>query len=241
MHGCPNPGHCSGAAAANPTSCPGAGAAPCSIENPTIVRNTFNTIAEDDHEDDIDEQEEYQEWLEMQGIDDYWDEVTARAYEAMDQFRDAESELEELRAAEQGELGSLTSEFEEFLEDAGAKKKVVKLMSGHGPVVKDLSTTECDDAEVVQILNAHAGPQVSRPLSGHKGADLPSDYHERSEQEKIDTFKNQDFARRFEARQDQLIQEQTARAHAAIAGRTSFKTLSGPKDSNPEAIRDLHF
>ena len=123
-----------------------------------------------------DDWEEFQEWLEMQDCD----QTTAMAYQAWDDLRDAESELEELRAAEQEELASTTSEFEEYLEGATAKKKVGKILSLHSSseVVKNLSTTENNDTEVVQILSAHAGPRVAKP------ADLPSAYHDRTEQEK---------------------------------------------------------
>ena len=43
--------------------------------------------------------------------------------------------------------------------------------------------------------------------------------------------------------EDELVQEQTMLAHAAIAGRTSFTTLRDPKTPNPGAPagRDLDF
>ena len=192
--------------------------------------NNFATIAEESAEED--EGEPMEPWEANQ----HYDSITAAAWAAMDDFQDAQSELEALKRAEEDELEEYMewlemqaadeppncTEFEDMIEEAriarGKSRKVVKdLTSGHGP------------------------EQVVKPLKNITRADLPVDYHGRTEQEKIDTFKNQDFGRQFEARQSQLINEQAARAHAAIAGHTTFKILSGPKDPKPELYQGLDF
>ena len=170
----------------------------------------FEPIAEDEEENE-------------ETNDQYFDRITAEAYEAMDQLRDAEDEIEYLEkykswtddweTAQAMNLRNSRSEFEQQCDERG---KVGKLMSGRGQVVKPLSTTE----------------EVVKPLSTTEEDDL------------ISKHKNEEFARGYELRQDEAIRAAhaaTCAAHAAIAGKTSFRTLSGPKDPNPEATRDLDF
>ena len=207
----------------------------------TTIKNTFETI-----------QEEKEEIEECEcTYDEYWDATTAEAYQAMDEFRDAQSELQQLQEQEEMEdymewlelqdtdEPEGCSEFEEMIEEARVARRKAK-------VGKFLSPRSGGDDKVVQSLSPHSGGdagEVVKPLRNKTGADLPSDYPERTEQEKIDTFKNQDFGRRYERRQEELLQEQTSRAHAAIAGRTSYRVLSDPKNANPgtPSGQDLDF
>ena len=192
--------------------------------------NTFTTIAEESDDD------------EDESADCYWDRVTQEAYEAMDQFRDAQDELSALQAEEE-EI--------EYLEafkcraDAAETAAAMSLRTG-STEFEDYIIEERRRRRVVKNLTGGAAAdEVVQNLSEGGCCDVDHDKPNRTEQEMIDSCKNTEFARRFELRQEQLIAEQTARAHAAIAGRTSFKTLSDPENANPcgpsGASKDLDF
>ena len=229
MHGCPNPGHCSGAAAAKPMHYSGAGA--------TKVQNTFDPIYEDRDEED----------------------AIAEAHRALDDLRDAEDELEyleqwrswnaDMETAAAMQLRGSMGEFEQELADMPKKVgKFLKPRGCDGEVVQHLSPRSGgSDEEVVQYLSNDYVDQVVQSLrTAEKAigiavpADLPADYTARTQQEKIDTFKNQQFGRQFEAWQVEHM-----RAHSAIAGGTSFRTMSDPKIPDPGApagaSQDLDF
>ena len=75
-------------------------------------------------------------------------------------------------------------------------------------------------------------------------ADLPADYAMRTEQEKIDVFKNQDFARRFEAWQTEHMRAHAAATdQAAAADQTVFRTIRDPNIPDPgePSGQDLDF
>ena len=197
--------------------------------------NGFNPIAEESAEEDEEEE-------------DADEAMINEAYRALDELRDAEDELEYME-----QWRSWTGDMEEAAamrlwhscdeEEDTAPREVVKKLSPHSggeKVVKPLSHHYIE--EVVKSLRT-AEKQLAQPLRRAAPADLPADYSARTEQEKIDTFKNQDFGRRYERRQEELLQEQTSRAHAAIAGRTSYRVLSDPKNANPgtPSGQDLDF
>ena len=220
LHGCPNPGLCSGAAAVHATPSCGAGA--------TNTNSYFDPIAEEDEEDGEAVKGE---------PDEHWDSVTAEAYEALDQLRDAEDELEYLEQfrswsadLEYSQAMHLQHSRSEFEEECAERKVVRPLKSQYvDEVVKSLRNDEKYPKKVEQLL------------IGSRRADLPADYDRRTEQEKIDTFKNQDFGRRFERLQAQNLQAQASAAHAATAGRDSFNDLRDPKAPNPESPQGLDF
>ena len=114
--------------------------------------NGFEPIAEEGEES-----EEYQGTY-----DEYWDATTAEAYRAMDEFMDAQSELQQLQ--EQEELEDYMewlelqdscepqgcSEFEEMIEEARVARRRAK-------VEKFLSPRGGGDDKIVQSLSPRGG------------------------------------------------------------------------------------
>ena len=196
---------------ASPSQCrPGCGTtwgSPCarlpqSIQpSPTETHNKFDPIQEGEAEDEEDEATQY---------DMYWSKEDEEACNAWDDYKDACDELDELRAAELEEARALfhsCPEFEEFRTEPAddQRQKIEKILTPASPHPSEVEKTMMDEG--------------SRRN--------PDDDAWTREWEEF--RKKQQFCRSYELKQEQRIAEQTAQAHAAIAGRTSYRILSDPK------------
>ena len=173
------------------------------------TKNKYDPIKEENEEDLLDEQdeiEEYMEWLEMQ------DQPTILAHQAMDELRDAEDELEELRAA------AVDEQYWELREQRSDAEVEKSLMGAEAhEVVKFLKGSAHDD-EVVKCLSSCCGEQL--------------DYDHMLQLERRDKT----FAAMLEQLQERRMQDDMLRAHAASGSNPAHLTQSDPKNTNPGAI-----